>query len=70
MIHRGPHGPDAHHLTLCFLSDGTVDFYPETRDPAALARCLAALVRVLVEHPSAIACAAGHHRTGTDPVTP
>jgi hypothetical protein len=38
-----------------------VTFYPDTRDPAELARRLATVIRVLVEHPGAIRCAAGDY---------
>jgi hypothetical protein len=53
--------PGEHRLVIHFDSDGGMDFFPSTDDPAELARRLAELVRVLVEHPSAIAYAAGHH---------
>ncbi len=52
---------DRHHLTLCFEPDGTVNFYPSTEDPATLAARFAKLIRLLVENPSAVHCAAGHH---------
>jgi hypothetical protein len=51
----------AHHLCVEFRADGRVDFYPRTDDAAELAERLARVVRMFLEHPSAIACAAGHH---------
>lgn len=53
-----------HHLCLDFTDDGRVDFFPTTDDPADLARRLAFVVRMLLEHPSAIGCAAGYHPDG------
>lgn len=50
-----------HLLCLEFAADGQVHFTPHTDDPAELARRFARIVRVLVEHPSAIKCAAGYH---------
>lgn len=50
-----------HHVCLDFMPGGEVLFYPTTTDPAELARRLARMVRMLVEHPSAVACAAGYH---------
>jgi hypothetical protein len=52
-----------HHLVLCFLPDGTVNFYPSTEDPPELARRFADIIRVLLEHPTAIRCAAHPPRT-------
>jgi hypothetical protein len=53
--------PGSHHLLLCFESDGEVNFYPRTADPPELARRLARLIRVLIEYPGAVRCAAGDH---------
>ncbi len=53
-----------HHLALCFEPDGTVNFYPATDDPGALAARFAKLVHFLAENPTAIHCAAGHHEDG------
>jgi hypothetical protein len=65
MSERGhPHeaGPmGSHHLLLCFQPSGGVTFFPETRDAEELAARLQQLLRLLIENPSAIACAAGHH---------
>src|SRR5262245_39199993 len=53
----------AHHLCLEFRADGQVDFYPTTTDPAELAARLARVVRMFLECPTAIRCAAGHHES-------
>jgi hypothetical protein len=55
-----------HHLLLCFEPDGGVTFYPQTDDPPELDQHLATVVRLFVEHPSLIRCAAQHH-AATDP---
>ena len=55
-----PSGVD-HHLCLVFRDTGIVDFYPDTENPEALAARLAKVVRMFLEHPTAIACAAGFH---------
>jgi hypothetical protein len=56
--------PGQQHLVLCFDPDGGVHFYPSTDDPPELARRFSEVVRMLLEHPSAIECAAGHHGDG------
>lgn len=48
-----------HHLCLVFDDEGGVHFFPETAEPAELAARLARVVRLLVENPSRIQCAAG-----------
>lgn len=48
-----------HRLVLEFTGDGGVDFVATTDDPEELARRFARVVRTLVEHPTAIATAAG-----------
>ena len=53
--------PGNHGIYVAFTHDGGVRFFPETEDPDALARALAALVRFFLEHPSRIECAAGCH---------
>ncbi|MBI4641421.1 MAG: hypothetical protein HY731_12050 [Candidatus Tectomicrobia bacterium] len=47
------------HLTLCFLPDGTVNFYPETFDPERLYRRLKRVLKVFRQHPEALRCAVG-----------
>lgn len=51
----------AHHLCIAFREDGQVDFFPRTDDAAELARRFARVIRMFVEHPSAVQCAAGNH---------
>lgn len=50
---------NALHITVCFRSDGTADFYPEGDDRQELAERLQRLVTILHDNPEAIACAAG-----------
>ena len=49
----------AHHLCLVFDNAGGVQFFPDTESPAELATRFARVVRILVENPSRIQCAAG-----------
>jgi hypothetical protein len=65
MPERCARPPDVdHHLCLVFRNSGIVDFYPDTEDPEALPARLAKVVRMFLEHPTAINCAAGFHRDG------
>ncbi len=48
-------------LVIAFRADGRIDFFPQAADPEVLAGRFAALVRHLLENPSAIRCAAGDH---------
>lgn len=54
--------PDQHFLCIEFSPNGHAQFFPCTNDPQALAERFAQLLRILVEHPSAVRCAAGYHR--------
>ena len=63
---RPQHGrlePDTHaaagHVLICFNTNGTITFFPETADPQALARALHQLVHALIESPSLIGQMAG-----------
>lgn len=50
-----------HRLVLEFTTDGGVDFHATTADPEELAQRFARVIRTLVEHPTAVAVAAGLH---------
>ncbi len=55
-----------HHLCLDFTDDGRVDFFPTTDDPEDLARRLSEVIRLFLEYPTAIRCAAGAHDGPTE----
>lgn len=55
-----------HHLCLDFTDDGQVNFFPTTNDPENLARRLAEVIRMFLEHPQTIRCAAGAHDGPTE----
>ena len=63
---RNAHGHDAisdmlnvDHLTLCFLPNGDVNFYPTTTNPRRLAAALAKIVQLMNADPQMAICASG-----------
>jgi hypothetical protein len=53
--------PGAHPLCITFTPDHRFDFYPTTDNPPDLAHRFADFVRLPVEYPPLIRCAAGAH---------